>query len=120
MKLKLKGYEMETKALEHLEAHDFQLICRNFYCRQGEIDLIGILDRCLIFVEVRYRKTSGFGTAAETISVTKQRKILHCAQYFLKMAPQYSNLSCRFDVIAITLLQGNLKIDWITDAFRPL
>lgn len=109
---------METKALEHLEAQGFQLICRNFYCRQGEIDLIGLLENYLLFVEVRYRKKSRYGTAAESVSASKQRKIVHCAQYFLRRAPHYSKLSCRFDVIAITLEQDVLNIDWIPNAFH--
>lgn len=111
------GTEIETLALEYLERRGFQLICRNYRCRFGEIDLIGCFENVLVFVEVRYRKHDLFGSAAESISLRKQQKIICTAQVFLKQAIEFSKKSCRFDVIAVTLKMRDYIIDWIPNAF---
>ena len=111
------GFKIESLALDHLTTHGFQLVCRNFYCRQGEIDIIGLQGEYLVFVEVRFRKQSGYGIAEESLSTNKKRKILHTAQVFLHRWPQFSNHSCRFDVIAVTLEGSNYIINWIPNAF---
>lgn len=111
------GYEIETKALHYLQARGFSLIVRNFHCRRGEIDLIGFHHKVLVFVEVRYRKDKGFGLAKESITTDKQRKIKICAQYFFIRNPRFSNLSCRFDVVAVTLKQDISQLEWIQNAF---
>lgn len=116
------GHEIETLALRHLEAQGVQLVCRNFYCRQGEIDIIGLHEECLIFVEVRFRKQinygiANYGIAEESITANKKRKILHTAQVFLNRWPQFSNYSCRFDVVAVTLQGDDYVMNWIPNAF---
>lgn len=111
------GFEIETLALQYLEAEGFQLICRNFQCRQGEIDLIGLMNKALVFVEVRFRKNAHYGSAKESITANKQKKILHTAHYFLRHSQNLQNYSCRFDVIAVTLKMRDYVIEWIPNAF---
>lgn len=111
------GFEIESMALSFLEKNGFSLLVRNFHCRRGEIDLIGLLEASLIFVEVRYRKNINFGYPQESVTVRKQRKIKHAAAYFLKCHPFYTKFSCRFDVIAVTLRKQEFELDWIPNAF---
>ena len=75
---------------------------------------------CLVFVEVRYRRSGVFASAAASVDAHKQRKLALAAAYFLSRKPRYVNAAVRFDVLAIDSVQGRTRtIDWIKDAFRP-
>lgn len=71
----------------------------------------------LVFVEVKYRSSKGFGGAISAVSKSKQRKLIRTAQYYMK-CNDLSNRTARFDVVAI---EGNPKgsddIQWIKNAF---
>jgi len=71
----------------------------------------------LCFVEVRHRKSDKYGSAAESITPTKQKKIQKTALFFIQKNPQFQSLNYRFDVI---LSQGNktpIEFEWIKNAF---
>lgn len=101
------GDQAEQAALDYLEAAGLVLVQRNFSCRGGEIDLIMREGGSLIFVEVRSRRSDGFGGAAASITAAKQKKLQHAAQVYLaglKALP-----ACRFDAL---LLEAG-KIQWL-------
>ena len=110
------GIKAEELAKQHLEQQGLVTLTRNFRCRQGEIDLIMRQGKTLVFVEVRYRKSAAFGSPAETVTKSKQQKIITAANYYLTGCGQH-DMGCRFDVVAITG-QHPAKIEWITDAFQ--
>jgi putative endonuclease len=123
------GQKAEEAALIFLQRQGFQLIAQNFHCRMGEIDLIMTQDQLLIFVEVRQRKSSVYGSAAASVTVSKQRKIIKTSAFFLQLFPKFETFDCRFDVIAIDgpnyntkenshkIDLGNIIINWIEGAF---
>ncbi len=82
------------------------------------IDLIGIHERILLFIEVRFRRNAAYGGPAASVNFYKQQKLIRTAQYFLKCYPKFTNVTCRFDVIAATLKNHQLIIDWIKNAFH--
>jgi putative endonuclease len=90
-------------------------LARNHRCRQGEIDLIMRDSGTLVFVEVRYRRSSAFGTPAESVDAAKRRRLAAAASHYLKSHP--SDLPCRFDVVAIA---GENCIEWIENAFGTI
>lgn len=116
-KLTLKkqvGQAAEHFARDYLVSKGLSFVQSNFYCKQGEIDLIMKERDSLVFVEVRYRSSSAFGSAAESVTYPKQQKVLRAAEYYL-MQHRIPNHFCRFDVIGIA---GNQKeVEWIKDAF---
>lgn len=71
----------------------------------------------LVFVEVRYRHSARFGTAAESVDVRKQQRIICAAQDFLMRHEGYADYPCRFDVLALGGNAGALACDWIAGAF---
>ena len=111
------GSEAEEMAKRFLENQGLSLIQRNYRCKMGEIDLIMQDNDTLVFVEVRHRSRIGFGSAAESITKTKRRRIVTAATMFLQSIPAKNQPPCRFDVMAIT---GNKmqQFDWIKDAFQ--
>ena len=50
------GEWSERLAYDWLESHGLKLLERNYLSKYGEIDLIMTEHRCLVFIEVRYRK----------------------------------------------------------------
>lgn len=114
------GRRGELLALRHLRASGLVLIQKNFRCRIGEIDLIMRDNDCLVFVEVRSRRQSRFGSAALSVDLRKQRRIACTAAMFLGRRPDYGDLPVRFDVVGIDgRPDGEYTLQWIKDAFRP-
>lgn len=116
---KIKGQLIEDKASRWLEEQGLTLLQRNYRCKLGEIDIIMLDGQQLVFIEVRFRNSNNFGSAAESVNWHKQKKLLKAAGYFLLINKKYRHLICRFDVIAAQPMQNQNKINyqWIKNAF---
>ena len=113
------GKTVELYALNYLNQVGLKTIAQNWSCRFGEIDLIMLEQDTLVFVEVRYRKSSHFGGALGSIDQHKCAKIIKTAEYFLNKYPQWLEHACRFDVItAHPSATEPFTLDWIQDAFE--
>ena len=110
-----RGRDAENRACDYLLGKGLTLLRRNYRSRRGEIDLVLRDTDSLVFVEVRYRRQAGFGSAAESIDRQKQTRLTACAKQYLHDFPQVASLSCRFDVVAID--GPDYSIEWIKDAF---
>ena len=106
------GQRGEALAARFLEQRGLTVIARNHRCRGGEIDLICRDGKTLVFVEVRLRRSGGFGGAAASITPAKQRRIVLAARHYLATTGKHG-LDGRFDCV---LLDGE-NIEWIRDAF---
>jgi len=111
------GAKAEERARIYLEQQGLRLIERNYRCRQGEIDLIMQDGGTLAFVEVRYRKSVGFGSPAESVTPSKQRRIITTANHYLQSKHERKMPPCRFDMLAIVGKEQQ-NINWIKDAFQ--
>jgi putative endonuclease len=108
-----KGEQAEQLALKHLQQHGLQLVCSNYRCKLGELDLVMKDGTVLVIVEVRFRKSTHFGGALASITRQKQAKIIAATQHYV-IINKLSHVGIRFDVVAIT---SNQSIDWIKNAF---
>jgi len=111
------GAKAEEVARIYLEQRGLRLVGQNYRCRQGEIDLIMQDGETLAFIEVRYRKTTGFGSPAESVTPSKQRRIIMTANHYLQSKSSANIPACRFDMLAIVGKEQQ-NIDWIKDAFQ--
>ncbi|MCZ6709124.1 MAG: YraN family protein [Gammaproteobacteria bacterium] len=111
------GAWAEAVALRHLQRQGLELITRNFRCRLGELDLVMQQQQMLVFVEVRLRVNTRFGTGAESVTLIKQRKLVRAAGIFLSRHPCYQNMRCRFDVVSVSKRNYRSRCDWIQNAF---
>ena len=99
--LRKVGGEGEHRAQEFLVTLGFQIITTNFGVGKGEIDLIAQdISGELVFVEVKYVRTTKYGSAAGKVTPAKLTTIKRVAQYYLALH-QMSNTPCRIDVVAI-------------------
>ena len=105
-----RGQEAETRAAEYLAGRGLRVLERNFRVRGGEIDLICMDGRTLVFVEVRARSRADFGGAGASITGHKQRRLVLAARHYLVGRPA---CDCRFDCV---LIDGG-ELEWLRDAF---
>ena len=99
MSADLLGAWGEELAGKHLRKKGYRIVCRNYRCRGGEIDLIVENREYLVFVEVKLRKSDAFANAAEFVDFRKQQRIKITAMHYL--AEQETEKQPRFDVIEI-------------------
>lgn len=111
------GQRWEKAAESFLRGHGLSLLQRNFSSRFGEIDLIMEDDKTIVFVEVKYRKSSQHGDGAEAVTFHKQGRISRTAAWYLAMNPHRAEQFCRFDVVSISPQTTDQGINWIKNAF---
>lgn len=112
------GRVLEQRARAYLEGRGLKHLAENVRCRSGEIDLVMIDGKTVTFVEVRGRRGEGFGSASESVTRTKQTRLIRAAEYFLATRPELARYACRFDVVAIDLNDDPDRLEWIKDAFE--
>lgn len=114
---RLRGKKYEAQAEAWLIRQGLRAVARNFTARGGEIDLIMEDGATLIFVEVRFRASSRFVGALESITRVKQQRVLHAAACWLQRNPAECARPCRFDVIGIEGTGDSCRVTWIKSAF---
>jgi putative endonuclease len=90
----------EDLAVRELTARGYAILERRYRTRHGEIDVVAEDAGTVVFVEVRARATAEFGSAAESVTDTKKRKVTAMAVEYLARH-RMTNRPCRFDVVAI-------------------
>lgn len=100
MNRKALGQQGEYWARTYLERNGYVIRETNFRCREGEIDIVAEHNGCLVFVEVRTRTGSRFGTPEESVTVAKQEKLASVAMSYLQAHGDLP-LEWRIDVVAI-------------------
>jgi putative endonuclease len=110
------GSMAESVACQFLIDQDMQLKCSNYRTRRGEIDLIMLDADCLVFIEVKYRRTNKFGSSEESITQTKCQKVISAAKEFLVTNGYKEDTYIRFDAVLISPTdnsQSDCTINWI-------
>lgn len=111
-----RGQHIEDLACQYLQQQGLKKVTRNYSSRSGEIDLIMLDGKSLIFVEVRFRKTTTHGSAVESVTRNKQQRIIQTAMLYLQKHPHKG--PCRFDVVGVTMNGTKPQIEWVKDAFQ--
>ena len=116
--MRASGSAFEQRACTELERAGLTLLVRNYTTRYGELDLV-MRDRdTIVFVEVRHRLRASHGTAAASITATKQARLVQTAQLWLGAHPQHAQRSCRFDVVTYDGPGDNARMEWLRNAFE--
>lgn len=108
------GQKYEGIAQRYLKEQGYEILCKNYRCPYGEIDIIARQGEYLVFVEVKYRRSNGYGTFGEAVDRRKQRRISRAALSFYGVNGYEEEVPCRFDVIGIS---GREEITHIENAF---
>ncbi len=96
----------ERRALWHYRLRGYRVIGANVRAGRNELDLIVRRGRELTFVEVKQRRSQGFGGAVGAIDAEKRRRVRRAAQVWLSRNPQAPDVRIGFEVV--TVEQGRL------------
>ena len=99
------GADGERIAAAHLEAQGLVVVERNFRTRYGEIDLVAHDGDDVVFVEVKTRRSGGFGAPAEAVTPRKQERLMLAALEYLHERG-LEERAWRIDVVAILLARS--------------
>lgn len=105
----------EDAAVDYLKKNGHKIICRNYKCKIGEIDIIAKKGKKLTFVEVKARSRNIFGGPVLAVNRAKQKKIIATALCYLK-EKKLKPSEISFDII--TILAGEAP-EHIENAFSP-
>ncbi len=112
MRNKIIGNLGENIVSEYLKKMNYRIVETNFVCKQGEIDVIAIDKKEIVFIEVKTRVNRKFGYAIEAVDAQKQKHIKKATQYFIyKYNLQYCSI--RFDIIEVYLKQKTYHLNHI-------
>lgn len=113
-----KGRTGEDIAADYMIGQGLRILSKNFRASCGEIDIIALDGKELVFVEVKARRTGEFGIGADSVGYYKQKKITNTAELYLNMT-KVKYESCRFDVASVDL-RTNSVVEYVRDAFEAL
>lgn len=99
------GRRGEDVAVEFLEQRGVVVLERNWRCRDGELDVVGVQDECLVVCEVKTRSCPRFGEPAEAVTPRKVMRVRRAAQAWLATRG-VGWAQVRFDVVSVLIEPG--------------
>ena len=118
MRLKDVGNLGENIACDYLQNHEYQIIERNFRCKQGEIDVIAhdLKKEELVFIVIKTITSLNYGFPSEAVNKKKKEHIYRSIEYYI-YKNHIKNISIRLDVMEIYLYRSTNKVNHIKKAF---
>jgi putative endonuclease len=118
---KTLGRRGEAAAAKHLKRLGYKIVARGDRFGPGELDLVAVDRRTVVFVEVKTLRSSNLGHPADAVTAAKQRRLTRLAVTFLKRH-RLLDYPARFDVVAVTWPDDRRrpKIEHIKNAFEAV
>ena len=107
----------EVVARKHLERQGYALVSENYSVRGGEVDLIVKDGDTLVFVEVKQRRSSRYGSAGEAITEAKIKRLRRAALLYLSRAYGHDDVPLRFDAVLVSGTETRHEITHLQGAF---
>ena len=105
----------EEIAVIYLRQNGYQIIERNFECRQGEIDIIAKDKNEIVFIEVKTRSSVLYGLPKDAVDIKKKKHIYRTVEYYVYLN-RLENDRIRIDVIEVYKKQEKFKVYHIKQA----
>lgn len=115
------GQRGEDAAARYLRGLGYRILARSDRSKPGELDLVALDGRTVVFVEVKTRVSQEAGHPSEAVDVAKQRRLTRLAVTYLKHH-RLLEAAARFDVVAVTWPedQRRPKIEHFPNAFEAV
>ena len=115
------GDRGEDAAAKFLKRQGFHILARGLDSPLGELDIVAVDGRTVVFVEVKTRRSDDAGRPSEAIDPRKEQRMTQAALAYLK-SNRLLNYSARFDVVAITWPENARKpaIEHFKNAFSAV
>jgi putative endonuclease len=95
---RVNGYAAESAACVWLKSQGLVIVAQNVRYPFGEIDIVAWEGQVLVLFEVRLRTHTRFGTAVDSVTPTKQKRLWRAATAY---AAQFSKVpNMRIDLLA--------------------
>lgn len=112
------GQRGEEAAVRLLKHENMTILARNYRCKAGELDIVALDGRELVFVEVKSLRKKAFFTPASNLSMNQRRRNRNAAKVYLRMinSPQ---ISARFDLVEAVYWKNILLSIRRTEDYQP-
>ncbi|MBQ6046360.1 MAG: YraN family protein [Bacteroidales bacterium] len=114
----ITGAQGETMARQYLQEKGYAIVATNWRVGKMEVDIIARLEQLLVFVEVKTRHLSPFGSPEEAVDRRKRQMYVKAANSYVLQ--HQCEEEVRFDIIAITLSDNGYDIRHYPDAFNAV
>ena len=114
---KTLGDKGESASIDFLQSHGFKIMETNFRTKVAEIDIIAKDNEYICFIEVKTRRSNRKGLPRESVTPTKQNKIILGASFYLKKNRLLES-KIRFDVMEVFEKEGSFEFNLIKNAFQ--
>jgi len=113
------GERGEALAAQYLRGLGYKILARSDRAVLGELDLVAVDGRTIVFVEVKTRASHEAGHPADAVDLVKQAKLTRLALTYMRRHDLFE-CACRFDVIAISWGEGDAAptIEHFQNAFE--
>lgn len=105
----------ENWARQYLERAGYSILESNYRGRYGEVDLVAREGECLVFVEVKSRRTRAFGRPEESVTGAKQQKLVQAALEYMQ-SKGLEDCEWRIDVVGIYAGRGGPRVRLVRNA----
>jgi putative endonuclease len=112
----LVGIQGENRAVAELERRGYAVVARRYRTRHGEIDVVARDGETIVFVEVKAKESTEFGSGADAVTARKQRRVISMAVDYLARN-RLTSSPCRFDVVAIDGVGDDATLTYYRGAF---
>ncbi len=96
----------EEIAVNYLKSINYEILSRNFYCKQGEIDIIAKDNEDYVFVEVKTRTNAEYGEPADAVNEIKKKHLRRAIEYYIYIN-KLENEYIRIDIIEVYIADRN-------------
>ncbi len=110
------GRKGEKLAARLLRKKGYKILETNYRRPAGEIDLIARDGKTLVFCEVKSRRSRAFGSALESVTPSKIKRIRKTADDYIRRHG-LNDIDCRFDVVTVEEGESGIEIEIIPNAF---
>jgi len=113
------GSRSERAGARFLKRQGYRILSRNFSNAVGELDIVALDDRCIVFVEVRSTEDGTLSGRAESVDREKQRRLTRVGLSYLQ-EKRLLELPARFDVLLVRwpASQKEPEIEHLRHAFE--
>lgn len=108
------GERGEDVAARFLQRKGYTIVARGERDVLGELDVVAVDNRTIVFVEVKTRQSHVRGHPLDAITDEKQRRLTRLALGYMRRNDLLGSCSARFDVVAVTWPSGSRKPSEIT------
>ncbi len=110
------GIKGEAAARDYLILKGYKILDINWRYEKCELDIVCEVDKLIVFVEVKTRSNTDFGTPAEFVGAAKQAKLIEGAEAYLEQKNRDQEI--RFDIIEVLFLNERFEINHLEDAIK--